>query len=204
MTAKPSSSPCQPTALGRRFRTTVSALALSALIGLGAASTSQAAVGSVYFDANDNAAAGETLFNGTFTGIGNVGLGRSVMPNLTTGSTTSPPDRACLITTASKRRHRHQRAVRQHDRQRQRRQHGVSRQRRAGSPTRPASTRQHGHRQCRTAHALRQHHRLRQRRHRHDALARTPPATTTSPPAPARCTPTRTGINNVATRHRRR
>ena len=37
MTAKLSSRPCQPTALGRRFRITVSALALSALIGLGAA-----------------------------------------------------------------------------------------------------------------------------------------------------------------------
>ena len=86
MTAKPSFSPCQPTALRRRFRTTLSALALSALIGLGAASQSQAAVGSVYFDATDNAAAGETLFNGTFTGSGNVGLGRSVMPSLTTGS----------------------------------------------------------------------------------------------------------------------
>ncbi len=47
---------------------------------------SRAAVGSVYFDANNNAAAGETLFNGTFTGPGNVGLGRSVMPNLTTGA----------------------------------------------------------------------------------------------------------------------
>ena len=50
MTAKHSSRPCQPTALGRRFRITVSALALSAVIGLGAASPSLAATGSVYFD----------------------------------------------------------------------------------------------------------------------------------------------------------
>ena len=47
---------------------------------------SHAAVGSVYFDTNGNAAAGEILFNGTFTGCYNVGLGRSVMPNLTTGA----------------------------------------------------------------------------------------------------------------------
>ena len=107
MTAKPSSSPCQPTALGRRFRIAVSALALSAVIGLGAgASPSLADVGSVYFDANDNAAAGETLFNGTFTGCCNVGLGRSVMPNLTTGerqrrasaSRRWPPTRAAPTT----------------------------------------------------------------------------------------------------------
>ena len=75
MTAKHSSRPCQPTALGRRFRITVSALALSAVIGLGAASTSLADTGSVYFDNNFNAAAGETLFNGSFTGFCNVGVG---------------------------------------------------------------------------------------------------------------------------------
>ena len=75
MTAKLSFRPCQPTALGRRFRITVSALALSAVIGLGAASPSLADAGSVYFDSNYNAAAGETLFNGSFTGFSNVGLG---------------------------------------------------------------------------------------------------------------------------------
>ena len=53
--------------LGRRVRIATVALALSAL-GLGAgAAPSQADVGSVYFDANDNAAAGET-FQRTFTG----------------------------------------------------------------------------------------------------------------------------------------
>jgi hypothetical protein len=45
-----------------------------------------ASTGSVYFDNQDNAAAGGTRFNGTFTAQGNVGLGRSVMPSLTTGS----------------------------------------------------------------------------------------------------------------------
>ena len=43
-------------------------------------------VGSVYFDANNNAAAGQTLFNGTFTGSSNTGLGRAMFPNLTSGS----------------------------------------------------------------------------------------------------------------------
>ena len=73
---------------GRRVRITVSALVLGALVLGAGASASQAAVGSVYFDANDNAAAGETnlLFNATFTGTSNVGLGRSVMPNLTDGT----------------------------------------------------------------------------------------------------------------------
>ena len=91
MTTKPSFSPCQPTALGRRFRITVSALALSALIGLGAASQSLADTGSVYFDTNENVAAGDPnfLFNGTFTGFDNVGLGSQVMPNLTDGSDNS-------------------------------------------------------------------------------------------------------------------
>src|SRR5919201_1978456 len=58
-----------------------------AVIALGA-SPALADTGSVYFDDNNNAAAGETnlLFNATFTGTDNVGLGRSVMPNLTDGS----------------------------------------------------------------------------------------------------------------------
>jgi hypothetical protein len=64
---------------------TAVALALSA--GLGTA-TGRADVGGVYFDANQNAAAGDPdfLFNATFTGTSNIGLGRTVMPNLTTGS----------------------------------------------------------------------------------------------------------------------
>jgi hypothetical protein len=49
------------------------------------ASASLAATGTVYFDNDNNAAAGGTLFNGSFTGDYNVGLGRSVLPNLTTG-----------------------------------------------------------------------------------------------------------------------
>ena len=86
MTAKPSSIPCRPTAPGRSFRITLSALVLSAAIVLGGgASASLASTGSVYFDNDENAAAGRTLFNGSFTGFGNVGLGRTVMPELTSG-----------------------------------------------------------------------------------------------------------------------
>ena len=59
-------------------------LALATTLAV-AAAPAGANVGSVYFDLNGNAAAGETLFNGTFTGLGNVGLGRLVMPNLTSG-----------------------------------------------------------------------------------------------------------------------
>src|SRR5262245_21716428 len=51
-----------------------------------AASPALADTGSVYFDHNDNAAAGETFFDALQSGFGNVGLGRSVMPNLTTGN----------------------------------------------------------------------------------------------------------------------
>jgi len=39
------------------------------------AAPSLANTGSVYWDTNGNAAAGGTLFNGAFTGVGNVGLG---------------------------------------------------------------------------------------------------------------------------------
>src|SRR5262245_880480 len=84
MTAKLSSSPCQPTALGRiRILAVATAIAL-AVGGLGA-SVSRADVGSVYFDAKFNVGAGETFFNFTFTGENNVGLNRRVMPFLTTG-----------------------------------------------------------------------------------------------------------------------
>jgi hypothetical protein len=60
-------------------------LAASAAAG---ASASRAEVGSVYFDFDNDAAAGQALglFNGTFIGHDNVGLGRSVMRNLTSGS----------------------------------------------------------------------------------------------------------------------
>ena len=76
----------QPTARGRaRMLAVATAVALA--IGAGFASTSQADTGGVYFDVDNNAAAGDPnfLFNGTFTGTGNVGLGRSVMPSLTDG-----------------------------------------------------------------------------------------------------------------------
>src|SRR5262249_13858496 len=51
-------------------------------------SPSLADTGSVYFDTNGNAAAGFTndLFNGSFTGIRDVGLGPAVMPNITSGN----------------------------------------------------------------------------------------------------------------------
>jgi hypothetical protein len=70
----------------RRTRAVIVALALATALAV-AATPAGADVGSVYFDANNNAAAGNTnsLFNATFTGSGNVGLGPSVMPNLTIG-----------------------------------------------------------------------------------------------------------------------
>jgi hypothetical protein len=88
MTAKLGSSPCDPTARRRTQMLTLAtaaAIALSATLG---ASTSRADIGSVYFDASLNAAAGnpDRLFNPTLTGFSNVGLGAFVMPNLTTGS----------------------------------------------------------------------------------------------------------------------
>jgi len=73
----------------RRARHTVLVACATAIAILGlAASPALADTGSVYFDNNENAAAGETnqLFNATFTGAENVGLGRAVMTNLTTGS----------------------------------------------------------------------------------------------------------------------
>jgi trimeric autotransporter adhesin len=71
--------------LARRVRITMTVLAV-ALIGLGAgALPSLAAPGRVYFDDDDNVAAGENLFNESFTGAFNVGLGRRVMPKLTSG-----------------------------------------------------------------------------------------------------------------------
>jgi hypothetical protein len=62
------------------------AVAIATSAGL-AVPASRADVGSVFFNANNNAAAGQTnlLFNATFTGTENAGLGRSVMPNLTSG-----------------------------------------------------------------------------------------------------------------------
>ena len=51
MTATHRSNPCQPTALGRRLQIMIAVLVLSAL-GLAVAAPSQAAAGSVYFDAD--------------------------------------------------------------------------------------------------------------------------------------------------------
>jgi len=72
-----------------RFRIRSSALAaIATAIGfLAFASASLADTGGVYFDSAGNAAAGDPaqLFNGSFTGGSNVGLGPSVMPNLTSG-----------------------------------------------------------------------------------------------------------------------
>src|SRR5262245_470858 len=62
MTATHRSRPRRPTALTRRLRITIAALALSAL-GLGAGtSVTQAADGRVYWDTNANAAAGDPAF----------------------------------------------------------------------------------------------------------------------------------------------
>ena len=92
MTTKHSFRPCKPTALGRRFRITVSALALSALIGLGAGvSQSQAAIGSVYFDTNDNAAAGENPLQRDLHRLRQRRPGPLVMPTSPPAPTTSPP-----------------------------------------------------------------------------------------------------------------
>jgi len=63
----------------------IAALALATTLAVAAAPAS-ASVGSVYFDINHNTAAGNDLFNGTFTGDDNVGLGAPVMPNLTDGA----------------------------------------------------------------------------------------------------------------------
>ena len=78
-----------------RFRigSAMIAVIATAICLFATASPTLADTGSVYFDANGNAAAGDAaqLFNGTFTGVSNVGLGRSVMPNLTRASGTSRP-----------------------------------------------------------------------------------------------------------------
>ena len=157
MTAKLSLSPCQPTAHGRSrifALTTAVVLAISA----GLASASRADTGSVYFDGNGNAAAGQALFNGSFTGGQNVGSA-SVMPNLTT---VLQPRRWRRRSAIHHRRHAERRrgrrgAVQQHHRRRRRRR----RRRRAG--------RQHDRRRQRRHRRLRadlQHDRLQQRRHR--------------------------------------
>jgi hypothetical protein len=71
-----------------RIRSSVLAVITTAIGSLAYASPSLADTGGVYFDSTSNAGAGDPaqLFNGTFTGIQNVGLGIPVMPNLTTGN----------------------------------------------------------------------------------------------------------------------
>jgi len=71
-----------------RIRSTALAVIATTIASLAFASASLADTGSVYFDTNGNAAAGFTndLFNGSFTGIRDVGLGPAVMPNITSGN----------------------------------------------------------------------------------------------------------------------
>ena len=60
-----------------QWRTRAAAVTIAtALAFLTFTTASLATIGSVYFDTNGNAAAGGTLFNGTFSGTGNVGLGQ--------------------------------------------------------------------------------------------------------------------------------
>jgi hypothetical protein len=69
----------------RATRLTI-ALTLAAALALIGAAASLASTGSVYYDSNLNVAAGQSFFNGTFTGVDNTGLGYLVMPALTSGS----------------------------------------------------------------------------------------------------------------------
>jgi hypothetical protein len=68
----------------RRYRLAI--IAAAAVGFFATAAPTLASTGSVYFDNNGNAAAGGTLFNGSFSGCCNVGLGQTVMPSLTTGT----------------------------------------------------------------------------------------------------------------------
>src|SRR5262249_44154252 len=88
---------------GPRRRRVAIALAGGSAICLLAASPALADVGGVYFDANANAAAGDpnNLFNGSFTGVNNVGIGQSVMKSLTSGSGNTALGSAALFTNTS-------------------------------------------------------------------------------------------------------
>ena len=155
------------------------------------ASASQADVGSVYFDASDNAAAGQTLFNGTFTGSDNVGLGRTVMPTLTNGFTTSPSVRGADANTtgfsnvatghaALELQHRPAPTMSPPGTSRLAQHHRLLQRRRPAPSTTDRAAR---------------HDRRPQRRHRlQRALQTTRPATTTSP----------TGIRHAGAQHDRR
>lgn len=64
------------------------ALAMTIALGLvGSPGAAIAATGGVYFDTSNNVAAGDfsQFFNGSLSGFDNVGIGRSVMPNLESG-----------------------------------------------------------------------------------------------------------------------
>jgi hypothetical protein len=65
------------------YRAVLLGIATVIVLGISAAPC-LATVGSVYYDGSSAAAGGE-LFNATFTGCCNVGIGDSVMPNLTSG-----------------------------------------------------------------------------------------------------------------------
>src|SRR5262249_3351753 len=75
--------------IAHRHRRPLLAMALlgAAAISLaGGVAPVNAGVGSVYFDGDENVAAGQEFFlSQSFAGAYDVGLGRSVMPNMTTG-----------------------------------------------------------------------------------------------------------------------
>jgi hypothetical protein len=92
MAAKPSfcrpfSAPRRPSPRFTRGRFGIAALAASTAVLAFGASAALADPGSVYVDHNSNVGAGHDFFGGnTPSGGFNVGLGDSVMPNLTTGN----------------------------------------------------------------------------------------------------------------------
>jgi hypothetical protein len=83
----------RPRHRGRLLLVSSTAAIVTLALGIGPAF---AATGSVYVDSKFNAAAGHDSFNASFTGGSNVGLGYSVMPNLTTGADNTLIGRAAL------------------------------------------------------------------------------------------------------------
>jgi hypothetical protein len=95
----PRPSPIAPLPRPHRWawrRLVIAAIATTTALLAAGTATSRAATGSVYVDAKFNAAAGHDSFNGSFTGGSNVGLGYSVMPNLTNGADNTLIGRAAL------------------------------------------------------------------------------------------------------------
>ena len=84
----------------RRARAAAVTIA-TALAFLTFASSSLASVGSVYYDTSGNAAAGGTLFNGTFTGTRQRRARPNVMPILTSGSDNSAIGAGALVDVTS-------------------------------------------------------------------------------------------------------